>query len=252
MAKKADMANHIVTTAVDLAGEKGWRALTLVDVAQAARVPMSALYRHCPTKPDLLAGFSRMIDQVALSEGLPGADESPRDRLFDLMMRRFDVLSGHRAGVKAILRDLRRDPLTALLQARQLELSMRWTLQSAGISTSGLIGRARVQALCLVYGLVLRAWEQDDLAGTRPHHESAGPAAAPSRAVAEHLRPPPRRAPGRAAGRAGSPGGAGADAALDETRAALDDNFAAVHNFLLRCGRAGVRCCFIVQPGVGP
>ena len=40
---------------------------------------------------------------------------------------------------------------------------MRWTLQSAGISTAGLLGRARVQALCLVYGLVLRAWEQDDL-----------------------------------------------------------------------------------------
>lgn len=162
MAKKADIANHIVTTAVDLAAEKGWRALTLADVAQAARVPMSALYRHCPTKPELLAGFSRMIDQAVLSEGLPGADESPRDRLFDLMMRRFDVLSGHRAGIKAILRDLRLDPLTALLQARQLELSMRWTLQSAGISTSGLLGQARVRALCLIYGLVLRAWEQDD------------------------------------------------------------------------------------------
>ncbi|MGO4124079.1 TetR/AcrR family transcriptional regulator [Inquilinus sp. YAF38] len=162
MAKKADIANHIVTTAVDLAAEKGWRALTLSDVAQAARVPMSALYRHCPTKPALLAGFSRMIDQAVLSEGLPSADESPRDRLFDLMMRRFDVLSAHRAGVKAILRDLRRDPLATLLQARQLELSMRWTLQSAGISTAGLLGRARVQALCLVYGLVLRTWEQDD------------------------------------------------------------------------------------------
>jgi AcrR family transcriptional regulator len=162
MAKKADIANHIVTTAVDLAGEKGWRALTLAEVAQAARVPVSALYRHCPTKPDLLAGFSRMIDQTVLSEGLPGPDDSPRDRLFDLLMRRFDVLSGHRAGIKAILRDLRFDPLAALLQARQLELSMRWTLQSAGISTHGLLGRARVQALGLLYGLVLRAWEQDD------------------------------------------------------------------------------------------
>ena len=162
MAKKADIANHIVTTAVNLAGEKGWRALTVAEVAQAARVPVSALYRHCPTKPDLLAGFSRMIDQTVLSEGLPGADESPRDRLFDLLMRRFDMLSGHRAGIKAILRDLRFDPLTALLQARQLELSMRWTLQSAGISTDGLRGRARVQALGLLYGLVLRVWEQDD------------------------------------------------------------------------------------------
>ena len=162
MAKKADVPNHIVTTAVDLAAEKGWRALTLAEIAEAAKVPMSALYRHYPTKADLLTGLGRMVDQAALSENLPGEDESPRDRLFDLMMRRFDLLSAHRAGVKAILRDLRRDPLSALIQARQLELSMRWTLQSAGIPTRGLLGRARVRALGLVYLLVLRIWEKDD------------------------------------------------------------------------------------------
>ena len=162
MAKKADVPNHIVTTAVDLAAEKGWRALTLAEIAEAAKVPMSALYRHYPTKADVLTGLGRMVDQAALSENLPGDDESPRDRLFDLMMRRFDLLSAHRAGVKAILRDLRRDPLSALIQARQLELSMRWTLQSAGISTRGLLGRARVRALGLVYLLVLRIWEKDD------------------------------------------------------------------------------------------
>lgn len=162
MAKKADLPNHIVTTAVDLAAEKGWRALTLVEIAEAAKVPMSALYRHYPTKADVLTGLGRMVDQAALSENLPGEDESPRDRLFDLMMRRFDLLSAHRAGVKAILRDLRLDPLSALIQARQLELSMRWTLQSAGISTRGLLGRARVRALGLVYLLVLRIWEKDD------------------------------------------------------------------------------------------
>jgi AcrR family transcriptional regulator len=123
---------------------------------------MSALYRHYPTKADLLTGLGRMVDQAALSENLPGEDESPRDRLFDLMMRRFDLLSAHRAGVKAILRDLRLDPLSALIQARQLELSMRWTLQSAGIPTRGLLGRARVRALGLLYLLVLRVWEKDD------------------------------------------------------------------------------------------
>ena len=166
MAKKADVPNHIVTTAVDLAAEKGWRALTLADVAQAARVPISALYRHYPSKVDLLAGLGRMIDQAALSEGLPGEDEAPRDRLFDLLMRRFDMLSAHRAGVLAILRDLRRDPLSAVLQGRQLELSMRWTLQSAGIGTAGWSARpgcercASCTCWCCAYGkrTILPIW----------------------------------------------------------------------------------------------
>ena len=43
---------------------------------------------------------------------------SPRDRLFDILMRRIDFLQRHRAGVLALLRHLPADPPTALALAR--------------------------------------------------------------------------------------------------------------------------------------
>ncbi|WP_446926498.1 hypothetical protein, partial [Klebsiella pneumoniae] len=76
----------------------------LVEVAEASGVPLTEVYRQYPSKQALLAGVSRMIDETVLAEGAPDPADSPRDRLFDLMMRRFDALNAQREGVRALLR----------------------------------------------------------------------------------------------------------------------------------------------------
>lgn len=162
MAKKAEPSpQHMIRVAIDLAAERGWNALSLGEVAAAAGVPMTELYRHFPSKAGLLAGFSRLVDEEMLAESVD-EESSPRDRLFDLMMRRFDALNAHRGGVKAVLRDLSCDPLGALAHQGQVERSMRWTLEAAGLSASGLFGMLKVRALGLIYLNVLRIWARDE------------------------------------------------------------------------------------------
>jgi AcrR family transcriptional regulator len=157
-----DIADRIVAAALVLAADKGWRRLTIAEVGETAGVTRADLARHAPDKPALLDAFARMIDRAVLSDPAPGPDEPARDRLFDLLMRRFDALSLHRAGAVAILRDLRTDPAAALMQAKPLERSMRWTLEAAGIGTRGLAGALRIRALSVLYLVVLRVWERDD------------------------------------------------------------------------------------------
>jgi AcrR family transcriptional regulator len=157
-----DIADRIVVAALVLAAEQGWRRLTIAEVGETAGVTKADLARHAPDKPALLDAFARMIDRAVLTDPAPGEDEPARDRLFDLLMRRFDALSQHRAGTRAILRDLRADPVAALGQAKALERSMRWTLDAAGIGTRGLAGGLRTRALSVLYLIVLRVWETDD------------------------------------------------------------------------------------------
>lgn len=157
-----DIADRIVVAALVLAADKGWRRLSIADVGETAGVTKADLARHAPDRPALLDAFARMIDRAMLTDPAPAEDEPARDRLFDLLMRRFDALSQHRAGTRAILRDLRTDPAAALMQAKPLERSMRWTLEAAGISTRGLAGALRIRALSVLYVLVLRVWESDD------------------------------------------------------------------------------------------
>ena len=105
----------LVTAAFRLAGEEGWRKVNVVAAARAAGLSLVEARARFP---------SAHRDPVAVrpprrSGGAAGCRVrgTVRDRLFDLLMRRFDVLQAHRAGVKALLRTLPTDPPTALLLA---------------------------------------------------------------------------------------------------------------------------------------
>jgi hypothetical protein len=97
-----------------------------------------------------------------LREGAADPEEAPRDRLFDVLMRRFDALQARRAGTVAILRALPFDPASVARLLPRLARSLVWMLESAGVSTIGLPGALRVKALGVVYLYALRAWVDDD------------------------------------------------------------------------------------------
>ena len=127
-----DMA--LVTAAFRLAGEEGWRNVNVAAAARAAGLSLAEAGTRFPSRAAILLRFGRLADQAALRDA---AAEGPvRDRLFDLLMRRFDVLQAHRAGVKAVLRALPTNPPTALLLACATKRSMRWMLQAAGVTAT--------------------------------------------------------------------------------------------------------------------
>ena len=111
--------------------------------------------------------FGCIADQAALAE--VSGEGSVRDRLFDLIMRRIDVLQAHRAGVLALLRALPCEPPTAMLLACATRRSLRWLAQAAGVELSGLRGELTLRGLVAVWLWTLRAWERDasaDLSAT--------------------------------------------------------------------------------------
>ena len=81
-----------------LIAEKGFAAVALRDVAAAAGVGMADLYRLYPDKVALAAAFMARIDAEVIA-GTPSRDdpeETARDRLFDVLMRRYDARSEER------------------------------------------------------------------------------------------------------------------------------------------------------------
>lgn len=162
-AKKADPASHVIDVALTLAAEKGWRDLALADIAAAAKLSLAELYALYPSKSAILAAYSRDIDRAVLAEAEPPVGPV-KDRLFDLLMRRFDKLDAHRAGMTRIAEDTGRDPLSLVCSLARLDRSMAAMLEAAGISAGGLRGVIRVKGLAAVYLAGLRAWFRDDSA----------------------------------------------------------------------------------------
>ena len=158
-----DPARRVVECALTLAAERGWRRVSLGDIAAAARLSLAELYRLYPSRAAILAAFVRQIDAAVLSEG-EAEGATARERLFDLLMRRFEALRPHKAGVEAILRDCGSDPLALLCGGPRLKRSMGWMLEAAGVPSHGLLGLARAKGLAVVYLATMRSWFADDTA----------------------------------------------------------------------------------------
>jgi ubiquinone biosynthesis protein COQ9 len=162
-----DFDTALVTAAFRIAGEQGWHKVNAAAAARAAGLSLGEARARFPHRASILLHFGRLADQAALQEV---STEGPvRDRLFDLLMRRFDFLQANRSGVRALLRWLPTDPLTAMVLAADTHRSMRWMLQAAGVDATGPRGDLQAQGLLAVWLWAVRAWDRDnseDLSGT--------------------------------------------------------------------------------------
>jgi AcrR family transcriptional regulator len=156
--------DRIIDAALRLIEQHGWRRLSLTAIAAEAGLPIVSLYRAFPSKAAILRGFSRRIDEAVLAAPLDNADadERPRDRVFDLLMRRFDALGPYRAALEVLGRELPSDPVAAFCTGTRLLRSVGWMLEAAGISTIGLGGIIAVKLTAAAYLATARVWLRDD------------------------------------------------------------------------------------------
>ncbi len=157
----------VVKAVFDQAALRGWRDVGLVEAAQDAGLDVKRVRARFPGRGAVLMRFGVQADQDALT-GMATVG-TPRERLFDILMNRYEALQAHRPGVMALLATLPADPATALLLTAATLSSMRWLLEAAGVPATGLTGMLRINGLLALWLYGLRAWERDesaDLSGT--------------------------------------------------------------------------------------
>ena len=162
-----DFDRALIAGVFDLAAAEGWSAVSVGAAARWAGLPLDRARLRFPLRSVILVRLGRMADVAALSQ--PVAELQTRERLFDILMRRFDAMQPYRAGIGTMLRALPADPLHAgLLYATTLR-SMAWMLEGAGISSAGAMGTLRSHGLLAVWMAVTRTFvddESEDLSST--------------------------------------------------------------------------------------
>jgi len=155
----------IVAATLAEAAITGWRALTLDAVAARAGIPLGQLLLEAPSRTHLISRVIGHIDrEMVANAGTVDDADSPRDRLFDILMRRFDVLNRDRDGMRAVITGIMRDPGVAVVTACRLHRSAAITLGAAGIGVDGPLGLLRIHGLGAIGAAGLRAWLNDDTA----------------------------------------------------------------------------------------
>jgi len=162
-AAPASDREKIVAAFLNLLADKPIEQIGFAEIAEASGVSLAQLRSEFPSTLAILAAHVKAVDRAVLSEDFGDVEEEPaRERLFDVLMRRIEILAPHREGVRSLVRSARRNPPLALALNALAVRSQQWMLTAAGIGASGPRGMIRAQGLAALFGGVLRTWIHDD------------------------------------------------------------------------------------------
>ena len=154
---------RIIQAFMALLAEHPIERIGLSEIAARADVSLAELRGEFSTPLAILAAHVKELDRKVLAEIDPELEEeSPRERLFDVLMRRLELLAPHKDAVRSLLRSTRRDPPFALALNAMAVRSQQWMLTAAGIGAAGPKGMVRAQGLALLFANTLRTWVDDD------------------------------------------------------------------------------------------
>jgi len=146
-----------------LLAEKRFEDIGFGEIARRAGISLAELRTKYTSKMAMLAAHMRELDRAVLAGIDAGmAEEEPRERLFDVLMRRLDLHAPHKPAVRSLRRSMMANPGLALALNGLALRSMQWMLTAADIPASGPKGMVRAQGLAMLYASVLRTWVDDD------------------------------------------------------------------------------------------
>jgi len=152
-----------VQAALDLAKERSWGDIGVADIAQEAGLSLADLRREFTCKTDILRAFQTELDAKVLAKPrAAGGASTPRDRVFDIVMARFEAMQPYKPALKRISSYLCCRPGEATPLLCSSLASQYWMLEGAGAKLDGPGGAVRVAGLAVIYGKVFRVWLEDD------------------------------------------------------------------------------------------
>lgn len=155
-----------INALMDLLAEQPFEEIGLADIAGRARLSLSQLRGEFGSTMAILAAHMKDVDRAVLSGGdADMEEESPRQRLFDVLMRRFEILAPRKEAIRSLARSARRHPGLALALNTLAVRSQQWMLTAAGIGASGPVGALRAQGAALMFAHAAGVWLDDDEPG---------------------------------------------------------------------------------------
>jgi len=149
-----------------LLADQSFEQIGLAEVAGRAGLKLSQLRAEFGSVLAIFAAHVKDIDRAVLAGGdADMTEEPPRERLFDVLMRRLEALAPYKEAVRSVMRSARRNPGLALALNAMAVRSQSWMLEAAGIGAHGARGALRAQGAALMFARVLSVWVDDEEEG---------------------------------------------------------------------------------------
>jgi AcrR family transcriptional regulator len=155
--------DKIVAAFMALLAEKRFEQIGFGDVSARAGVSLADCREEFSSTLAILAAHMKQIDRAVLGRAdADMAEEPPRERLFDVLMRRIEIMTPHKEAVRSLMRSASRNPGLGFALNGLAVRSQAWMLTAANIDAAGTRGAIRAQGLAALFGSVLRTWLDDE------------------------------------------------------------------------------------------
>lgn len=152
-----------VEAALKLAAENPWGELTLAEIAEAAELDLSE-FHGVADKADIAAAIEPMLDK-AMSAEMVDLDETARERLFDVLMLRFEEMEKYRGAILSLQHYRERNPRRLAKLGKARLQTARWALACAGLDGHGDVPMSvRAAGLAWIIARTERAWRKEESA----------------------------------------------------------------------------------------
>lgn len=152
----------ILNAAATLFAENGWSRVSLNELRESSGVEPRIFDAHFDSKLAVVEGLVRKFTAESVAGAMLDPDDSIRDRLFELLMMRFDAALAYKPAIRALSRAAPFDPELALTLGFALARAMARTLEAAGVPIRGPIGLLRIEAMTAIQAGATRKWLDDD------------------------------------------------------------------------------------------
>ena len=157
-------ANSVIETgllaALALAAEKPWPQITLAEIATKAGLTLQD-FHGAGGREEIVEAIDGYFDRAMSADGVPD-DTSRRERLFDVIMKRFEAMEPYRAGLRELMK-FRETSLTHVVRLpAHRHASAAWALASAGLDDdSGAPASLKRITIAFVIASTERAWRRE-------------------------------------------------------------------------------------------
>lgn len=159
----APLLKALGEAALALCAEKSWVDVGLLSLCQEAGQSLSACAEAGITRFTVAEYLDQKLDRAMLEAVADIEAEAPsRDRLFDVIMARFDAMQDQRAAWVSILEADSQEPAASFARAARRLRTAAWALEAIGISTDSLKATARVMGLARRLRKIEALWLKDD------------------------------------------------------------------------------------------
>ena len=144
-----------------------WDSINMRSISKKSKIKLDQVLKISNSKEELLDLWSqsinfKILDNISLEEL---EDATIKDRILELMLCRFDVLSDHRREMTALVALARKNAIESVRALGRIKQSMQYILNLSGAEYQGKIGILKIKILSLIWLVTFKEWyefKEDD------------------------------------------------------------------------------------------